>query len=139
MDGKKGITIRDAQTSLQTTWSSGKIVSKIESSTKIKYTSIIAPKATIDTGLSLAQKESHFYGRLLQLDGNEGSGTTTYSLLLFVKANYNSPSKVVCEQLVGLFEDYNVNYTHFFELGISATETLTITNKSNVTTSFRFI
>nr|DAU19775.1 MAG TPA: hypothetical protein [Caudoviricetes sp.] len=138
-DGRKGITIKDEQTSLQTTWSSSKIVSKIESSTKIKYTSIIAPKATIDTGLSLAQKESHFYGRLLQLDGHEGAGATSYSLLLFVKANYNQPSKVVCKQLAGLYEDYDINYTRFFELGLSATDTLTITNKSNVTASFRFI
>lgn len=125
--------------STTSTWSSSKIASQISNATAIKYTNRINGNATVDTGWSLSQTENHFYGRLLQLDGHEGSGMTSYSFLLFVKANYNQPTKVICKQIAGMYEDYDMDYTRFFELGVSSNGNLTITNKSAVTASYRFI
>lgn len=104
-----------------------------------RYTGLIGGNATVDTGWSLEQKESRKFGRLLQLDGHEGQGALSYSFIVFVKANFNNPTKVICKQIVGMYEDYDMEYTRFFELGISDNKTLTIKNKSAVQTSYKFI
>lgn len=131
--------VRDDLTNDVNTWSSSKIASQISSATAIKRDNTIGGNATVDTGFSLEQRESYFYGRLLQLDGHEGSGDYSYSFLLFVKANYSNPTEVVCKQIVGMYSNYDMEYTRFFELGISDSNTLTITNKSAATASYRFI
>lgn len=129
-------SIDDSTTALLKTWSSSKIVDYLNSP---RYTGLISGNATVDTGWSLEQKESHKFGRLLQLDGHEGQGALSYSFIVFVKANFNNATKVICKQIVGMYEDYDMEYTRFFELGISANKTLTIKNKSTVQTSYKFI
>lgn len=140
MDGREGVAIRDLQTSAKTTWSSNKISSQISSANEIRYTALIPPLEPVDSGISLAQKESHFYGRLIQLDGNRGSGATTLSFLLFIKANYDNPQEVFVTQLAGMDDDRkNISYETFFSLGVSDHETLIITNKTGVMASYRLI
>lgn len=129
-------SIDDEKTSTTSTWSSSKIVNYLNSP---RYTRLISGNATVDTGWSLEQGESRKFGRLLQLDGHEGQGALSYSFIVFVKANFNNATKVICKQIVGMYEDYDMEYTRFFELGISANKTLTIKNKSAVQTSYKFI
>ena len=133
-------SIDDTTTASLKTWSSSKIASEISNATAIKYDNVINPNATKETGLSLAQGESHFYGRLLQLDGHLGSKSSTFSFLLFVKANYDNPTTVYATQLAGMDDDRsNIAHTTYFELGVSSSGNLTIKNKSAVTASYRFI
>lgn len=129
-------SIDDEKSSTTSTWSSSKIVNYFNSP---RYTGLISGNATVDTGWSLEQGESRKFGRLLQLDGHEGHGALSYSFIVFVKANFNNVTKVICKQIVGMYEDYDMEYTRFFELGISANKTLTIKNKSVVQTSYKFI
>lgn len=132
--------VRDDITSSDSTWSSAYIKSAIDNATKIKRHDVINPGVTKETNWSLVQGESHFYGRLLQLDGHTGSGNTTFSFLLFVKANYDNPTTVYTIQLAGLDGDrVNIAHTTYFELGVSSNGNLTIKNNSAVTTSYRFI
>ena len=128
--------IDDTKSSTTSTWSSSKIANYLNSP---RYTGLISGNATVDTGWSLEQGESRKFGRLLQLDGHEGQGALSYSFIVFVKANFNNVTKVICKQIVGMYEDYDMEYTRFFELGISANKTLTIKNKSAVQTSYKFI
>lgn len=132
--------VDDNQTSTESTWSSSKIASQISNAIAIKRNDVIGANATKDTGWLLAQGESHIYGRLLQLDGHLGSKSSTFSFLLFVKANYDSPTTVYTTQLAGMDDDRsNIAHTTYFELGVSSNGTLTIKNKSAVTASYRFI
>ena len=132
--------IDDTTSSTESTWSSSMIASQINNATAIKYDNVINPNATKETGWSLAQGESHFYGRLLQLDGHLGSKSSTFSFLLFVKANYDNPTTVYVTQLAGMDDDRsNIAHTTYFELGVSSSGNLTIKNKSAVTASYRFI
>lgn len=136
LDGK----INDSTTNTTSTWSSSQIASRISNATAIKYKGVINATSTTDTGWSLSQGESHFYGRLLQLDGHLGSKSLTFSFLLFVKANYDKPTTVYVTQLAGMDDDRsNIAHTTYFELGVSSNETLTIKNKSAVVASYRFI
>lgn len=139
-DGREGVAIRDSQTSEKTTWSSNKISSQISSATKIRYTALIPSRGAVDSGISLAQRESHFYGRLIQLDGHRGVGATTLSFLLFIKANYDNPQEIFVTQLAGMDDDRkNISYETFFSLGVSDHESLIITNKTEVAASYRII
>jgi hypothetical protein len=132
--------VMDNQISTESTWSSSKIASEIDNAIAIKYDNAINPNATKETGWSLAQGESHFYGRLLQLDGHLGSKSSTFSFLLFVKANYDNPTTVYATQLAGMDDDRSsIAHTTYFELGVSSSGNLTIKNKSAVTASYRFI
>jgi hypothetical protein len=132
--------VMDNQTSTESTWSSSKIAQQINSATTIKYDNVINANATKETDWSLAQGESHFYGRLLQLDGHLGSKSSTFSFLLFVKANYDNPTTVYVTQLAGMDDDRtNIAHTTYFELGVSSSGNLTIKNKSAVAASYRFI
>lgn len=132
--------IDDTSKNTTSTWSSGMIASQINNATAIKYNNVINPNATKETSWNLAQGESHFYGRLLQLDGHLGSKSSTFSFLLFVKANYDNPTTVYVTQLAGMDDDRsNIAHTTYFELGVSSSGNLTITNKSAVTASYRFI
>jgi hypothetical protein len=133
-------SIDDSTTASLKTWSSSKIASQINNATAIKYDNVINPNVTKETGWNLAQGESHLYGRLLQLDGHLGSKSSTFSFLLFVKANYDQPTTVYATQLAGLDDDRsNIAHTTYFELGVSSSGNLTIKNKSAVTASYRFI
>lgn len=133
-------SIDDNTTAALKTWSSSMIASQINNATAIKYDNVINPNATKETGWSLAQGESHFYSRLLQLDGHLGSKSSTFSFLLFVKANYDNPTTVYVTQLAGMDDDrLNIAHTTYFELGVSSSGNLTIKNKSAVTASYRFI
>ena len=135
-DGK----IVDTETNSVSTWSSSKIAQQINNATAIKYDNVINANATKETDWSLAQGESHFYGRLLQLDGHLGSKSSTFSFLLFVKANYDNPTTVYVTQLAGMDDDRtNIAHTTYFELGVSSSGNLTIKNKSAVVASYRFI
>lgn len=126
--------------STTSTWSSSMIASQINNAIAIKYNNVIGANATKETGWNLAQGESHFYGRLLQLDGHLGSKSSTFSFLLFVKANYDNPTTVYATQLAGMDDDRsNIAHTTYFELGVSSSGNLTITNKSAVAASYRFI
>jgi hypothetical protein len=130
----------NSSTSETSTWSSSKIAQQINSATTIKYDNVINANATKETDWSLAQGESHFYGRLLQLDGHLGSKSSTFSFLLFVKANYDNPTTVYVTQLAGMDDDRtNIAHTTYFELGVSSSGNLTIKNKSAVAASYRFI
>lgn len=131
----------DNTTSSETsTWSSSMIASQINNATAIKRSDVIAANATKETGWNLVQEESHFYGRLLQLDGHLGSKSSTFSFLLFVKANYDNPTTVYATQLAGMDDDRsNIAHTTYFELGVSSDGNLTIKNKSAVAASYRFI
>ena len=132
--------IDDASTNTTSTWSGSKIVQQINNATAIKYDNVINANATKETDWSLAQGESHFYGRLLQLDGHLGSKSSTFSFLLFVKANYDNPTTVYVTQLAGMDDDRtNIAHTTYFELGVSSSGNLTIKNKSAVAASYRFI
>ena len=103
------------------------------------YTGLINAYKTVDTGWSLEQGESRRFGRLLQLDGHEGNGNMSYSFIIFVKANHSNATEVVCKQIVGMYQDYDAVYTKYFTLGIYDNKTLTITSKSGVQASYRFI
>lgn len=132
--------IDDTSTNTTSTWSSSRIAQQINNATAIKYDNVINVNATKETDWSLAQGESHFYGRLLQLDGHLGSKSSTFSFLLFVKANYDNPTTVYVTQLAGMDDDRtNIAHTTYFELGVSSSGNLTIKNKSGVTASYRFI
>lgn len=132
--------INDSSTNTNSTWSSSMIASQINNATAIKRSDVIAANATKETGWNLAQGESHFYGRLLQLDGHLGSKSSTFSFLLFVKANYDNPTTVYVTQLAGMDDDRsNIGHTTYFELGVSSSGNLTIKNKSAVAASYRFI
>lgn len=132
--------INDSATDTTSTWSSSMIASQINNATAIKYNNVIGANATKETGWNLAQGESHFYGRLLQLDGHLGSKSSTFSFLLFVKANYDNPTTVYATQLAGMDDDRsNIAHTTYFELGVSSNGNLTIKNKSAVAASYRFI
>ena len=135
-DGK----INDSATNTDSTWSSSMIASQINNATAIKRSDVIAANTIKETGWNLAQGESHFYGRLLQLDGHLGSKSSTFSFLLFVKANYDNPTTVYVTQLAGMDDDRsNIAHTTYFELGVSSSGNLTIKNKSAVAASYRFI
>lgn len=139
-DVDKKAEILDSEKNDVNTWSSSMIASQISNATDIKRNDVIGANATKETGWNLAQGESHFYGRLLQLDGHLGSKSSTFSFLLFVKANYDSPTTVYVTQLAGMDDDRsNIAHTTYFELGVSSSGNLTITNKSAVTASYRFI
>ena len=132
--------INDSTTNTTSTWSSSKIAQQINNATAIKYDNVINANTTRETGWNLAQGESHFYGRLLQLDGHLGSKSSTFSFLLFVKANYDNPTTVYVTQLAGMDDDRsNISHTTYFELGVSSSGNLTIKNKSAVVASYRFI
>lgn len=132
--------INDSATDTSSTWSSSMIASQISNATDIKRNDVIGANATKETGWNLAQGESHFYGRLLQLDGHLGSKSSTFSFLLFVKANYDNPTTVYVTQLAGMDDDRtNIAHTTYFELGVSSSGNLTIKNKSAVAASYRFI
>ena len=132
--------IDDTTSSTESTWSSSMIASQINNATTIKRNDVIGANTTKETGWNLAQGESHFYGRLLQLDGHLGSKSSTFSFLLFVKANYDSPTTVYVTQLAGMDDDRsNIAHTTYFELGVSSSGNLTIKNKSAVAASYRFI
>jgi len=132
--------IDDTSTKTSSTWSSSKIAQQINSATTIKYDNVINANATKETDWSLAQGESHFYGKLLQLDGHLGSKSSTFSFLLFVKANYDNPTTVYVTQLAGMDDDRtNITHAIYFELGVSSNGNLTIKNKSAVAASYRFI
>lgn len=136
----KYASISDTSTDTTSTWSSSMIASQISNATAIKRSDVIAANATKETGWNLAQGESHFYGRLLQLDGHLGSKSSTFSFLLFVKANYDNPTTVYATQLAGMDDDRsNIAHTTYFELGVSSNGNLTIKNKSAVAASYRFI
>lgn len=129
-------SIDDSSTALLKTWSSRKIVDYLNSP---YYTGLINAYKTVDTGWSLEQRESRRFGRLLQLDGHEGNDNMSYSFIIFVKANHSNATEVVCKQIVGMYQDYDAVYTKYFTLGISDNKTLTITSKSGVQASYRFI
>lgn len=129
-------SIDDSTTALLKTWSSSKIVDYLNTP---HYTGLINANATVDTGWSLSQGESRRFGRLLQLDGHEGNGNMSYSFIIFVKANHSNATEVVCKQIVGIYQDDDAVYTKYFTLGISDNKTLTITSKSGVQASYRFI
>ena len=140
VDNKVDELISDTTTNTNSTWSSNMIASQINNATAIKYNNVIGVSATKETDWNLAQGESHFYGRLLQLDGHLGSKSSTFSFLLFVKANYDNPITVYVTQLAGMDDDRsNISHTTYFELGVSSSGNLTITNKSAVVASYRFI
>ena len=100
---------------------------------------IIEESSTVDTGFSLAQGESSFYGRLLQIDGHMSDNATTMSFLIFVKANYNNPTSVYATQIAGLYDTGNYTYNNYFDLGVSSNGTLTIKNKTSIVARYRFI
>lgn len=136
LNGKDGIRIDDTTSSTTSTYSSA----KINELNAIGRYDVIFPNETKETGLNLAQGESHFYGRLLQLDGHLGSGNLTLSFLLFVKADYDNPTTVYATQLAGMgINGSNIAHTTYFELGVSSSGNLTIKNNNYVTASYRFI
>ena len=133
VDGK----IDDTTKSDTKTWSSSKIYSSI---TEPQPGPIIEQLSTVDTGFSLAQGESSFYGRLLQIDGHMSDNAATMSFLIFVKANYNNPTSVYATQIAGLYNTGdNAIYTSYFDLGVSNNGTLTIKNKTSIVARYRFI
>lgn len=136
LNGKDGIRIDDTTSSTTSTYSSA----KINELNAIGCYDVIFPNETKETGLNLAQGESNFYGRLLQLDGHLGSGNLTLSFLLFVKADYDNPTTVYATQLAGMgINGSNIAHTTYFELGVSSSGNLTIKNNNYVTASYRFI
>ena len=132
VDGK----IDDTTKSDTKTWSSSKIYSSI---TEPQPGPIIRRLSTVDTGFSLAQAESSFYGRLLQIDGHITDDAATMSFLIFVKSNYNNPTSVYATQIAGLYDTGNDIYTNYFDLGVSSNGTLTIKNKTDIIARYRFI
>ena len=132
VDGK----IDDTTKSDTKTWSSSKIYSSI---TEPQPGPIIENSSTVDTGFSLAQGESSFYGRLLQIDGQMSDNAATISFLIFVKANYSNPTSVYATQIAGLYDTGNDTYNNYFDLGVSSNGTLTIKNKTSVLARYRFI
>ena len=132
VDGK----IDDTTKSDTKTWSSSKIYSSI---TEPQPGPIIENSSTVDTGFSLAQGESSFYGRLLQIDGHMSDNAATISFLIFVKANYSNPTSVYATQIAGLYDTGNDTYNNYFDLGVSSNGTLTIKNKTSVIARYRFI
>ena len=133
VDGK----IDDTTISDTKTWSSSKIYSSI---TEPQPGPIINKSSTVDTGFSLSQGESSFYGRLLQIDGHMSDNAATMSFLIFVKANYSNPTSVYATQIAGLYDtSNNETYTSYFDLGVSSNGTLTIKNKTSIVARYRFI
>ena len=132
VDGK----IDDTTISDTKTWSSSKIYSSI---TEPQPGPIIEKLSTVDTGFSLEQRESSFYGRLLQIDGHLSSNAVTMSFLIFVKSNFDNPTSVYATQIAGLFNISDDIYTKYFDLGVSSNGTLTIKNKTEVIARYRFI
>ena len=128
--------IDDTTKSDTKTWSSSKIYSSI---TEPQPGPLIKASSTVDTGFSLAQGESSFYGRLLQIDGHMSANAETMSFLIFVKANYNNPTSVYATQIAGLYDTGNGTYTDYFDLGVSSNGTLTIKNKTSIVARYRFI
>ena len=133
VDGK----IDDTTKSDTKTWSSSKIYSSI---TEPQPGPTIEKLSTVDTGFSLEQRESAFYGRLLQIDGHLTNNAATMSFLIFVKSNYDNPTSVYATQIAGLYDtNNNTAYTSYFDLGVSNNGTLTIKNKTSIIARYRFI